>query len=189
MAFQKPTYSKKKVAQRFNISELLGVSVKGDKAIKLAAGQMILDKMLERTASSKDINGNGFAKYSKEYMKSDAFKARGKSKKVNMELFGDMLSDIDIKIVSGDEIEIKQVDSTEIKKSYNHNTGDTLPKRQFFGIKKKDIISDLKTELSGKISIKKAAERAAALKALEEVEAETPEEIFTRLFMVSDEQN
>lgn len=158
MAFEKPTYSKKKNYQRINLSELLGVNLKGKKNLKLAMGQAIMDVMLERTASGKDIRGNDFKKYSPEYARSRDFRAAGKSSTVDMELTGSMLGDIDIKS-TGDGIELFIDGKTSNLKAFNHNTGDTLPKRQFFGVQKKEIVNALKEDFADDIKALKEKQK------------------------------
>jgi hypothetical protein len=136
-----PIYKKTKVQQTFNLKEIFdGISFKDERALKEAIGQAIIDKIIERTKSGVDINGKAFKNYSKSYIESDEFKAFGKNKKeVNLTLSGAMLDTMDIISEDGNKITIGWDDDTEIAKAFNHNTGDTVSKRQFFGLKSKDI--------------------------------------------------
>ena len=79
-----------------NLKEIFGVDVSDNEALKLAMAEALLTKMLDKTAEGKSRTGKGFRKYSKAYMKSDEFKAAGKTAKVNMKLSGDMLGLIDV---------------------------------------------------------------------------------------------
>ena len=140
MTWKKPKITKKEVSQKFNLGEYFGVDFGRDPDLKQEIGQAIIDKIIERTEDGKDISEKGFKKYSKEYVDSDEFKDFGKSKnEINMTLTGRMLDDIDIISESRNTIKIGFEDSTEILKAFNHNTGDTVKKRKFFGIRERDL--------------------------------------------------
>lgn len=137
-----PVIKKSGVYQRFNLKEMFGVDVSKTPELRKAIGQAIIDHILERTENGKAIGGNVDLKspYSDEYAKSVGFKAAGKSKgDVNMTLNGDMLGLMDIIDESPNTITIGWVDEKENLKAYNHNVGDTVPKRPFFGLNKSEI--------------------------------------------------
>ena len=147
MTFQKPTFSKKKVAQKFNLEELFGVSFSGRPDLREEVGQALMDVMLDRTAEGKAIGGEkSLQRYSKEYKDSDAYADHRKTGKVNMELTGRMMDSIDMK-TSTNEVEIFVGKGVDTKKAYNHNKGDTVPKRDFFGLQKREI-ADVKKQFS-----------------------------------------
>lgn len=121
---------------------------------------MLAEKIRERAESGKglEFSSNGNAKtvtlkspYSKQYADSLDFKAAGKSKgKVNMTLTGDMLASIQVEDRPGNKIAIVIDGEKEILKAYNHLTGDTVPKRPFFGASKTDVketIHDFQEEI------------------------------------------
>lgn len=89
--------------------------------------------------------------YSKKYSESLDFVAAGKSKSdVNMSLTGDMLASVQVEDRGGNKIAVYIDGETEVLKAFNHITGDTVPKRPFFGVSKKDvkeIISDFESEI------------------------------------------
>jgi hypothetical protein len=89
--------------------------------------------------------------YSEGYKKSLDFKAFGKKAgKVNMTLSGDMLALIDVLPSTGNTIKIGWDDDLQTKKAFNHITGDTLPRRPFFGVNRteiREIIAQVKKEL------------------------------------------
>lgn len=150
------------VSQTIDLKKLLGVDVSDYPEIKEAIGQAIIDLIVSRTESGKDIAGNSFDSYSKEYKNSLAFKAFGKTNKVNLTQSGDMLAFMDIVESKGNTIKIGWADDEENAKAYNHNTGDTVPKRAFFGVTDSDLkkISDefkpdLKKSKSDEILINK----------------------------------
>lgn len=135
----KITLTKNSVFQDLSLSDIFGLDLSSYPDIGLAFGQAAIDIMLERTASGVDKNGNAFARYSDSYKDSLEFKAFGKSNQVNMNLEGNMLSDLDILDFNGNDLKIGFKDTVENNKAYNHNTGDTLPKREFFGLTNDEI--------------------------------------------------
>ena len=169
-----PKFKKTKVSQQINLKEEFGFDFSGKNALKQAIGQAIIDKIVNR---SKAGNGMSFGKsgigrkvklkspYSKSYADSLEFKAAGKSKnKVNMSLTGDMLGLIDITKIKGNTIEIGWEDADENKKAFNHSVGDTVPRRPFFGVNKKelnDIKSEFKSDIKEAIKSKNNVSRKA----------------------------
>lgn len=128
------------VSQTIDLKEVFGVSLVGNEALKQQIGQALIDRIIERTESNLDVNGKNLKPYSKEYIESDDFKAFDKSENdVNMTLTGNMLGTLDIVDTSGSKIKLGWDDATENAKAYNHNVGDTVKKRQFFGVTKSDI--------------------------------------------------
>ena len=95
-----------------------------------AAGEVALSGIYEAVSQEMSpVNRmRGFKGLSEEYKK---FKRKqGKGSKANLELTGSMLNSLSVKANSrGFTIEIE--DDGELEKSYNHNVGDTLPRRQF----------------------------------------------------------
>jgi hypothetical protein len=139
-----PVFKKDKVYQKFNLKELFGVDLSKTPELRQAIGQAIIEKILKRTADGEWRPGSRpsskAGSYSESYANSIAFKAAGKSKgKVDMKLFGDMLGTLDIIDETSNTIEIGWDDELQAAKAYNHNVGDTLPKRPFFGLSPKEI--------------------------------------------------
>lgn len=152
MAFQKPKLTLSEVSQTFDLEELTGVDLSGRSDIKLAIGQAILDRIEERTQDENvDIRGREFKAYKPSYINSDTFKDFKDGTDVDMTLRGRMLQDMDIISSSGNELKIGFTDDLEIKKAYNHNTGDTVRKRQFFGVLKKDIDEIIEREFKAEL--------------------------------------
>ena len=138
------TLSKSTVRQQLDLDDLLGVSFVGERGLRQRIAQRVIDYMKERTQEANvDVNGRAFAPYSKAYTESTVFKLlKGNSKDVNMTLTANMLADVDVLSESSRSITVGFRDPTEILKAYNHNVGDTVPRRQFFGVTKKEL-SDL----------------------------------------------
>jgi hypothetical protein len=123
------------VSQTIDFDEVFDADLSDNRELRLAIGQAIIERILERTEEGRDIHGNRFAAYDKDYVKSLTFRAHNKSEgEINMTLKGDMLAQIDIIEEDANAIKIGWDDDTENAKAYNHNTGDTVKKRQFFGV-------------------------------------------------------
>lgn len=95
--------------------------------------------IVKRTESGLSWRGQPFKRYDESYVESDAFEAWGKTKKVNMNLSGDMLGLLSIIKVDINTVTIGWTDPVEILKVYNHNTGDTVAKREFFNLSEKEL--------------------------------------------------
>jgi hypothetical protein len=169
-----PKVSKNKVEQTIDLEEVFGVSFKGSRELREYIGQIILDKIRERTLAGKGIKFEGDVEgskvklkspYSKAYQDSIEFKAFGKSKsEVNMTLTGDMLGLMDITKQEGNKITIGWNDEDQIPKAYNHIVGDTVPSRPFFGIsisEMKGIVRETKGEIKEALQIKKEDGKSA----------------------------
>lgn len=132
--------SKSQIVQRIDFEEFFGVDLSSHRGLKLAIGQALLDRILERTADGIDVNGDKFPKYSDAYKKSLPFKAWGKSAgDVNLELTGQMLGTLDFINEGSNDLTLGWDNEEQILKAYNHITGDTVPKRDFFGANQADI--------------------------------------------------
>lgn len=175
MAIKGLTLKVDDVSQTINLEEILGVSFVGEKALRLAIAQAVVDHIVKRTQSGKSVNGGGFKPYSKEYKDSTEYKLLKESDKVNMTLTGAMLDDIDLLKDGPNTIRIGFRDETETAKAFNHNTGDTMPvKREFFGITQAELkslvkeqfgaeIRELKTGFTGRKTVAEIIRQAAAL--------------------------
>jgi len=164
----KPKITKSNVEQTIDLKEVFGVTFKNAPALKEAIGQKIIDRIVTRTEAGKGLSFNSDGKastlnlkspYSKEYANSTEFKAHGKSRgNVNMTLTGDMLGLIDIKRKTSDTITIgwNKGDGQDAK-AFNHNTGDTVPKRPFFGVSRTELLkikADMSSEVKQALKVK-----------------------------------
>ena len=155
-----PKVSKNKVEQTINLKEEFGIDFSGRRSLRELIGQAILDRIRERTEAGDGMKfgrgGSGTqttlkSPYSKEYAKSLPFKAFGKSRSdVNMTLTGDMLGLMDIKSQTGNTLTIGWDEKEENNKAFNHVTGDTVPRRPFFGVSKSEL-QDIKREFRSDI--------------------------------------
>lgn len=143
--------SETEVSQTFDLKELTGLDMSEFPEAKEAIGQAFIDKIVERTQAGKDVDGDSFDKYSKVYKESLGFQAFGKTNKVNLTQSGEMLGTLDIIENKGNKIKIGWDDEINNAKAYNHNKGDTVPKRSFFGITS-DELAELKKEFKPKLT-------------------------------------
>ena len=137
MALQKKKLSQDEVSTEIDLKQILG-SVSRDRDVREAFFQVALDRMEERLDEGRDVNGKLFAKYSKEYKDSLAFAAFGKDSTVTMQLSGDMRASVSILDQSESKLRIG-VTGDEAPKAFNHQKGDTVPKREWFGWTDKEI--------------------------------------------------
>ena len=125
----KDNFSIDKMSQEIDLGEILG---RAPTQNEIAAFQEeAIEKIIERTQSSKDIDGRKFTKYSAAYAEEKG------SDKVDLTLMGDMLLSVDARNRGG-VIELFIDDDLNTKKGYNHQVGDTLPKRTWFGLNAKE---------------------------------------------------
>ena len=187
-----PKITKRKTSQKINLKEEFGIDFRGKDSLKQAIGQAIIDQMVQRTEGGNGMSFGGSGRgtpvklkspYSKSYAASEDFKAFGKSRsKVDMKLTGDMLASIDIISINGNTIEIGIDDGDETLKSFNHNTGDTVPRRPFFGVNKselknikKEFGSDIRDAIKTQRSEGNEAFESAVLAILNRVQGEDGE--------------
>ena len=99
-------------------------AIKSD--IKAEVGDFVLVSILDYVGDGKSpVSGRAFKALDKEY----AEREKGGRTLPNLELEGDMLRSLEFK-PTDKGIEIGIFDSSQTPKAFNHNTGDTLPKRQ-----------------------------------------------------------
>lgn len=134
------TLSKTNVSQTLNLEEILGVSFRGEKDLRLAIAQAVIDYIATRTQDKNvDVNGRPLKDYSKKYIESSVFQLLKDGKTPDMTLTGSMLSNMDVLADGPNTVVIGFTDREEKLKAYNHNVGDTLPKRSFFGVTNKEV--------------------------------------------------
>lgn len=117
-----------------------------DQALRLEIGQALIDKILERTESSRFLetrgskSGSAF-RYTDAYISSIEFRVFGKSAtRVNLRASGDMLRAMDIVDSSDDSILGLGFDELEeAEKAHGHITGNVGKMRDFFGLPEADV--------------------------------------------------
>ena len=136
---REPKATKNQVTQTINLEELLGVSLSGETALRRRVAQRVIDLMVERTQDNKDNTGKRFPSYSKEYVESEEFILSGKSKNdINLTLTGAMLGSVDLVAETANTITVG-VAGLEAPKAFNHQVGDTVPKRSFIGFQGREV--------------------------------------------------
>lgn len=140
--------SEEQVYQSFNLKTLLGQTP--SQAQKELFYELAVEKMVDRTTSGNDINGNRFKPYSPQYAEQKGVDVNS----VDLILNGDMLDGF--KEGSTKNIVRIEMQSDQTEKAYGHITGmkghPTIKKgkvRDFFGFKDKkdldDIVSQVKS--------------------------------------------
>lgn len=101
--------------------------------------------MVERTVAGADLAGGQFEAYTAEYAKK-----KGVSRDaVDMVLTEKMLRSIIVEDAGDGKVRLRMKKGTETKKAFNHNTGDTVPRRTWFGMydsEAKRIAGEVKAE-------------------------------------------
>jgi len=133
----------------------MGVEINDNRLVE-QIGQFFIDKIKDNAKGGTDIDGQPMDGYSKEYRESEDFEIYGKTRKVNMTLKGDMLSDLDIIETQGDKITLGFNSELSTLKAANHNGGFTVPTRQFFGVTA-DMVKEAKQEFSNELQDQKPA--------------------------------
>jgi len=123
----KKTISQDEMSQEINLKRYLGDATPEQKQL---FAELAIEQINQRTLDGKTIHGGKFKKYSKEYAD-----MKGVSRdSVDLFLDGDMLDSLEAE-ANGNKIKISiGGDSVETAKGFNHHTGDTLPKRPWFGL-------------------------------------------------------
>lgn len=128
---------KNKMELRVSIKDDLGLDIpNGDTGLREAIGQALIDTIIGRTQSGRNVNGRTFTKYSDSYKE-----ATGKKDPPNLTLSSDMLESLDVIKVTNEFITIAIAQSDQTPKAFNHDQGDTLPRREFLGIQKRELKS------------------------------------------------
>ena len=165
----KRTITKSKTEQKINLRTLLGRKPTNEE--KTLFAELSVELINNRTLDGKDIDGKKFTKYSKAY----AAKKGVPRSAVDLFLDGDMLDSIDLTGETRDTIAIGIIGGVDALKSDNHNKGVTLPKREFFGVTRKEaesMIESIRDDGDGDTTKTEArgftlADLAAALKQLD----------------------
>jgi hypothetical protein len=146
------TLSKSEVSQSLNLEEILGVSFRGQRELRLAIAQRVIDYIVERTRDKGvDIRNQDFKAYANSYKDSTVFELLKDSDEPNLSLTGTMLASIDVLSDGPNTVVIGFDDATETLKAFNHNTGDTVKKREFFGIRADDAKKLIESEFSDEL--------------------------------------
>jgi phage gpG-like protein len=118
------------ISQEVDLKKYLGR--KPTASEKRAFAELAVDTINNRTLDGETINGGKFKKYSKAYAE---FKGVTRDS-VDMFLEGDMLESIGRRSSKEkvNTVFIQMEKGLQTKKAFNHQTGDTLPKREFFGL-------------------------------------------------------
>ena len=125
-----------------NLEELLGSNIPNSSLFRQGVGQDIIDAIRERTEKGRFLKVSGkWSQYSEGYKDSIAFKAYGKTNKVNLRQSGEMLDGLDIINETKNTIKIGWNDPLDAEKAHGHITGNVGKKRDFLGLTEEEIKS------------------------------------------------
>jgi len=137
----------------------LGINFEISEDTKSLIADAIVTQIKDRTQAGKPLGTGGkFIKYSEAY----AAKKGVGINDVDLTLSEDMLNALVVDDIQDDTIQIMFDNDEVIARAFNHHTGDTLPKRPFFGIQKNEL-ANIKREASTLIARDRA--QAAAIDA------------------------
>jgi hypothetical protein len=124
----KKTITVNEMSQEIDLKRYLGRDATDRE--KRLFGELAVERINTRTLDGKTIHGTKFKKYSAEY----AEKKGVTRDSVDLFLSGDMLDNVVAENANASKVRIEIDDSLDTKKGFNHNVGETVPKRQWFGI-------------------------------------------------------
>lgn len=139
----KPKYTKSEVSQRFNLKQLLGYEPSNIQ--REFFHDLVNERIEDRTKDGRDINNKKFRPYSSEYAE---FKGVSRGD-VDLTLNDNMLQSFDDSnsAEQANIVKVQMKPGTQTLKAFNHNTGDTLPQRTFFGVNNKRELEPLLREV------------------------------------------
>ena len=129
---RKISYSKRQTSQEINLKDVLGRKPTPEEKSRFV--EEAVDRIINRTQSGKQLTNVNFKRYSEEYAEQKGVSPSD----VDMTLLGDMLESVKELSARGNKVRYGIDGGVDAKKSFNHNTGDTLPKRTWFGLTKKE---------------------------------------------------
>jgi len=158
------------ISQTIDLSDYIG-DLADDPSIREAIAQDIIDHIVDRAKNGKSINNQNLKKYDKDYVSSTTFKAYDKSPgEINMTLTGQMLDSVGVIESFGPMIKIGIDDPDQAPKAYNHQVGDTLPKREWFGVRDKEIEEIVASYIEEYGETKKVYDASEIFAAMQQVE-------------------
>jgi hypothetical protein len=123
-----------------------------DEDAREVLGDLIVERIVERTSQGKDVDGNRFPAYSPKYKESLDFKIAGKGNTVDLQLSGDMLASLKVLKHTRNWIEVgfdKNSDENaradgNIRGTYGQKTPIPGKARNFLGISDEDLLKLVK---------------------------------------------
>jgi hypothetical protein len=131
--------SQDQVTKEVDLNLPSGLSSSVAKDIKEEVGDFIKVSILDYVGDGKSpVTGRPFKALNKGYAEEE----KGGRRLANLDLNGDMLNALESKVTS-DGVEVGIFDSGQSPKAFNHNQGDTLPRRQFIPEPKQKFVGDI----------------------------------------------
>lgn len=120
---------------KINLTEIFGERPPDDEKFRQEIADAVVEIVKARTQDGISAKGNKFTKYSDKYAKKKGVSPGD----VDLTFDGDMLEALDMIESTSQTITLGFDDELQNAKAWNHNTGDTVPKRQFLGLMKKEM--------------------------------------------------
>jgi hypothetical protein len=116
--------------------------------IKRQVGDYLVTAILDEVGQgSSPVTGDSFQQLSKEY----ADEQKGGRRLANLDLEGDMLNSLKFETTKAG-VKVGIFDKDQAIKAYNHNVGDTLPKRSFIPTPKESFTGSIEDEVKSIVS-------------------------------------
>lgn len=147
-------------------------------AIKKEIGNLIVEEIMNDLENKiSPVDGSKFEPLSEKYAKFKKIEVGNKDP--NLELYGDLKAAI-LSRSTRDGVEI-YIKGKETPKAFNHNVGDTVPKRQF--IPDEDAGETFRSAIMDKISGLIEDEVGISLEDLQDLQRSNPDEVSTDLLL------
>lgn len=121
-----------------NLTELFGNEIQ-DPLLREEIGLALVETIKERLDKGEFLNPSATKTYSEQYKDSTEYIVADKDNRANLQLSGEMLSNLQVIESESGNIKIGYTVGVNQKKAFNHHTGDTVPKREFMGFKDSEL--------------------------------------------------
>ena len=127
--------SQEKMELTVDLADEFGLEIRGNNALKMEIGEAYVQEIKARAQSGNRLGGGKMRRYTKAYAE---FKGVGRDD-VDLTLTSDMLESLSVIGLSDNGVIIGFNQPDQDPKAFNHDTGDTLPRRPFFGLQKNEL--------------------------------------------------
>lgn len=121
-----------------DLKEMFGNEI-SDPLLREEIGLALVETIKERLDKGVFLNASADKTYSEQYKDSTEYIVANKSNPANLQLSGEMLSNLQVIESASGKIKIGYTVPINQKKAFNHHTGDTVPKREFMGFRESEI--------------------------------------------------
>jgi hypothetical protein len=137
--------NKSEVSKTIDLKIPSGIPAEVADEIKQQVGDYLVAAILDEVGGgASPVSGKDFPQLSKDY----ADDQKGGRRLANLDLEGDMLNALTFEPTTKG-VKVGIFDSDQAIKAFNHNTGDTLPKRSFIPSPKESFTKSIESEVAG----------------------------------------